>query len=151
MDRRFRKKMELYWAKEWNKTLREIQELDFEDWFDFWHTHPDWNFKGNRDNEMKSWVNSITYKVLNEIELHAKEQRNRVQIWATICEDTGNNAVFIHSKNPNGTQYPYDFSDVQWDIDTPEEIKDIVNHSEHEVGKSIIDNEVIFYIRKKTI
>jgi len=151
MDRRYRKKMQNYWDKRWKVALSELQEIDIESWFDFWHVHPDWYFKGNRDSEMRAWVVTITYDFLKVVETFTEAQQDRLQVWASIAEDTGNNAVFIHSENPNGTDFPYDFSSAQWGVELTQELSGIVDLSTHELGKASIKNEVVYFIRKKAL
>jgi hypothetical protein len=149
MDRRFKKKMERYWKKEREKSLREIHSLDIDSWFDYWHTHPDWKFKGNRSNEMKAWVASITYDLLNVVEELTKHQGNRLQVWATLCEDTGNNAIYIHSDNPNSTPYPNDYENVMWGVRGPAVAAELIDQSTHETGTAKYEEEVVYYIRKR--
>lgn len=48
MDRRYLKRMSVYWAREKKKALMALDSLDMSSWFDLWHTHPDWKSKGNR-------------------------------------------------------------------------------------------------------
>ncbi len=149
MDRRYRKKMERYWEKERSKALADIHSLDIESWFDFWHMHPDWKFKGNRDSETRAWVTSITYNLLQEVEATIQSQAERLQVWATICENTGDNSIIIHSENPNNTSFPYEFTDTKWGVDSTPDIDGIINHATHEIGKKVYEDEVIYYIRKK--
>lgn len=147
MDRRYIKKMEQYWEKEYAKTLCELNNLNIESWFDFWHTHPDWKSKGNRSSETKAWVAVITYELLKETEAITKSQKNRLQVWAALCEDTGNNAIFIHSENPNKTAFPYDFSDVEWGIEDTSELDGLIDRSTHELGQCNYGDEVVYLIR----
>ena len=148
MDRRFKKKMEQYWKKEKNKSFREIESLDLDSWFDYWHTHPDWSSKGNRNSEMKFWVDRVTYVLLKLIEEKTKGNHHKLQVWATLCDDTGNNAVYIHSENPNGTPFPEKFDNVEWKEKVPQ-VKGVINQDTHQVGKTSYGEEIVYYIRKK--
>ena len=69
MDRRFKKKMDLYWDREVKKAKKCIDSLDFSTWFDFWHTHPDWNSKGNKLPELRRAVAQMTYDLLGYAEV----------------------------------------------------------------------------------
>lgn len=149
MDRRFKKKMEQYWKKEREKSIREIHSLDIDSWFDYWHTHPDWNFKGNRSNEMKAWVASITIDLLGVIEDVTESESSRLQVWATLCENTGDNAIYIHSENPNGTPYPHEFVNVEWGVSEPVEAEGLINQNTHEIGRAKYEEEIVYYLRKR--
>ena len=141
--------MEQYWEKEYAKTLSQLNDLDIESWFDFWHTHPDWKSKGNKNSDTRAWVTAITYELLKEVESITKPQGSRLQVWATICNDTGNNAVFIHSENPNNTPFPFKFSDVQWCTESPPELNGLIDNSTHEIGVWDYDSEVVYFVKNK--
>ncbi|HPF58404.1 MAG TPA: hypothetical protein PK820_06370 [Candidatus Competibacteraceae bacterium] len=94
---------------------------------------------------------SYTYDLLNVVEEATKSQINRLQVWAILCEDTGNNAIFIHSENPNGKPYPYGFENVVWGVPEPTEAKGLVNRNIHEFGKAKYEEEIVYYIRKKSL
>ncbi len=135
MDRRYRKRMDAYWTREERKSRGDFERLDFSTWFDLWHTHPDWDSKGNRYPENRARVIEITCRLLHHAEQLAAKRVDPIQVFATICVDSGNNAVYLHSENPNGSPFPYSFEDVQWAIETPSELRDLVDPATHEVGR----------------
>lgn len=149
MDRRYKKRMEVYWVREKQRSIASIDLLDFNSWFDEWHTHPDWKAKGNRFGESRALVAKHTYELLYYAETRAKSRANDIQLWATICRDTRDNAVYVHTKNPNGTPYPYAFEGVQWGIDMPEELRGVVDLTSHEIGKASYSGEDVYFIRRK--
>ncbi len=148
MDRRYIKKMNRYWAKEIEKAKASIEACEFTSWFDFWHTHPDWKGKGNKDCEAWAWVTNITYELLGYTEQLAFGEGDRLQVWATICEDSGNNAIYLHSDNPNNTPFPYDFAGVEWGLVLKPEGKLNIDYLQHEVGKKKYGDETVYFIRK---
>lgn len=148
MDRRYKKRMTFYWDRERKKSFEAIGALDFSTWFDLWHTHPDWKCKGNRYIEDRITVAKMTYDLLKYAEDLAGNRE--IQIFATICEDTGSNAVYFHTKNPNSTPFPFDFnSKVEWGVTTPSVLENIVDLVIHEIGKAKYDDEIEYIIRKK--
>ena len=82
------------------------KKLDFSgeenSWFDFWHTHIDWNGDGN-----KNWIlrEKFLEKLLTEFENVKSELKkfpNEYQTWILIDEnDSGEDGIYIHTKNPN--------------------------------------------------
>ncbi|MEQ1531696.1 MAG: hypothetical protein ABL925_20480 [Methylococcales bacterium] len=106
MNRRYQKRMSAYWIRKKRKALKAFDRLDMSSWFDFWHTHPDWKSKGNRYLETRAMVAKLTYELLTYAENLAQFRNKPIQIFASICEDTGNNAVYVHTENPNGTIFP---------------------------------------------
>lgn len=145
MDRRFQKRIERYLAERERIALDHFEELDMASWFDFWHEHPDFKFKANR---AKTLVANLTYSLLKKLELLASERTEPIQIWATLCENTGNNAIYVHSPNPNGAPFPYSFEGVVWGVAEPPEAIGLLDQT-HEIGKSDYDDEMVYFIRQR--
>ena len=114
-------------------------------WFDLWHTHLDWKSKAGR---ARTQVSQLTYKIRLQAEELATTRSESIQLWATVCEDTGNNAIYVHSQNPNGTPYPYPFDGVKWDVPAPPELQGIVRNT-HEIGCARYIKEIVYVIRKR--
>ncbi len=151
MDHRYQKRMSVYWSRDLKKELKAFDRLDTSSWFDLWHTHPDWKSKGNRFPENRAIVAKITYQLLIYAECLFQSRSQPVQIFASICEDTGNNAVYIHSENPNGTPFPYEFSDTVWDVPEPLELFGIVDNQIHQIGLQKFSNESVYVVRKREV
>jgi hypothetical protein len=145
MDRRFRKKMEGYLARRERIALDTFAKLDITSWFDFWHEHPDFDLKANRAKKM---VATLTYSLLKEMERLVSERTEPIQVWATLCENTGDNAIFVHSPNPNGTSFPYSFEGVEWGVEEPPEAVGLLDQA-HEIGKAKYQDEAVYYIRQR--
>ena len=150
MDHRYKKRMNAYWTRERIKVLSAISSLNFSSWFDLWHTHPDWNSKGNRFPEHWATVAAITYEAFKHAErLAATANASAIQVFATICVDSGNNAIYIHSDNPNGTTFPHEFPSTEWGVGDPAELAGLIEQTTHEVGRKQYGEDVYFIIRKK--
>ncbi|MGZ4996203.1 MAG: hypothetical protein ACXV8J_00010 [Methylobacter sp.] len=145
MDRRLQKRTGRYLAQQERVASDCIERLDINGWFDFWHTHSDMKCKANC---AKSMVALLTYKLLEKAEALFENRQAPIQIWATFCEETGNNAVYIHSPSPNNSSFPYDFDGVVWGTTEPPEVIGLL-HSTHEIGKYQYDDEIVYVVRKK--
>lgn len=91
----------------------------------------------------------MTYEALVHAERLASAARQDIQVFAMVCKDTGSNAVYLHTANPNGTPYPQDFSHVEWDGPIPWELCDVVDLSTHQVGKAVYGEDTDYVIRKR--
>ena len=151
MDQRYLKRMTAYWGRQKIKSTRSIEGLDYSSWFDFWHTHPDWKSKGNRCPQDRASVALITYELLLYAEKRAESRKAPIQIFATICEDTGRNAIYLHSENPNGRPFPEPFPNVIWGATQPSELAGIVDLETHEIGRSEYSGEIDYIIRRRAI
>ncbi|MDR2710797.1 MAG: hypothetical protein LBB65_05655 [Burkholderiales bacterium] len=147
---RSRKKYEsiaTYFAKQYAKEVEHIESLDIFSCFDLWHTHIDWESRGNRPAQARALVARMTYDLLLVTEARFAPRKKPFQIFAFIKgEDTGGNAVFVHTPNPNNNPYPCELV-VDWDVAAPAELADVVDHSIYEIGKS--KKEDNYFIRRR--
>lgn len=148
MDRRYKKRIDRYWTTMRKQGLKALGELDMNSWFNFWHTHPDWDGKGNRCTENRASAAVLGYQLLMTAEKLSCHRDADLQCWATFCEDTGNNAIYIHSENPANTPYPYDFPDCQWGASKPDYLSEL-DFSAHELGRFVYTDEVVYVIRRR--
>lgn len=148
MDRRYRKRMDRYWAKMVRKLDDELSCLDPKDWFDLWHVHPDWYGKGNARPESKLRADELTYEYLKKFESLIFSERNDVQCWGVFAGDKADNAIYIHSENPNGTEYPFTYNHVCWGK-TNEAIQHVIDDATHQVGFYEFSPELdLYFVRK---
>jgi hypothetical protein len=149
MDRRYRKKMQAYWSRVEARGCQNIDRLDLTSWFDYWHTHVDWNGRGNSRAENIPEIAAVTIRLLRYFEMHAKARSEPLQLWATLCGNTMDNAVYAHSPNPNGTPYPHHFPETTWDVAVPDWVSAAVPGTTHQVGTTSYDGEVGYFVRQR--
>lgn len=151
MDRRYLKRMSTHWARKERMALARLDRLDFTTWFDLWHTHPDLRSKGNRCIEDRISVVEITYRLLQHAEQLTATRGDLIQVFATISADTGSNAVYVHTANPNGTPFPHALDYVRWGVDPPPELSNAIDLATHEVGQTqgVITAEYVIRSRVK--
>jgi hypothetical protein len=125
--------MDVYWKREFARAKRALDQRDYAGWFDLWHLHLDWKAKGNRSGEDRAAVAKFTYMLLNHAESLAHGRA--IQVFATICEDTGDNAVYLHSANPHGTPFPHAFGEIEWDVLGPPELHGVVDLNRYVIGR----------------
>lgn len=148
MDRRYRKRMQAYWARAEARGRRKIDDLDLSSWFDCWHTHVDWYGRGINRPENIPEIAAATVRLLRYLEMIAKDRPEPIQLWATLCGNTMNNAVYAHSRNPNGTIYPHDFPGVTWDSPAPDWAASAVPNT-HQIGTTCYDDGVVYLVRQR--
>jgi hypothetical protein len=90
-----------------NKELK----LDFSggpgSWFDLWHTHVDWDGKGNKDwKTRKKYLREIL-EMFDEFKRDLQTYPYDFQLWIIVDEnDSAQDSVYIHTKNPNVENFP---------------------------------------------
>ncbi len=149
MDRRYAKRKAAYWSRRRAEAFARLHGLDVTSWFDVWHVHPDMSSKGNRFAEERAGVAAMTYELLLEAERLVAFRGDEVQVFATVCADTGDNAVCLHSVNPRGTPFPLGFEGVTWGVAAPPELRGVLDPERHEVGSQAGEGPVHFTIRRR--
>lgn len=149
MDRRQRTRLLARWAKAYASAVRSVDRLDLNTWFDLWHTLIDWRSRGNRHAEGRAEIARLTYALLQHAEQRFSARNAPIQIFASVCEDTGSNAVYVHSSNPHGTPFPREFPNVQWGVDAPIELNGIVDTTVHRIGRVHYTDETVHIIERK--
>jgi hypothetical protein len=121
------------------------------DWYDLWHTHLDVNWgEGNKSKTRRRLCISA------HMALHAKviTQINRLprpwQCWVMIdTKDSFQDAVYLHTPNPNHNNFPLDFSWVKWGAATPDLLKGLVDEQKYEIGKVKHKRYPIYCVRTR--
>ena len=148
MDHRYHKRMLAYWARMEARGRHKIDQRDFSSWFDYWHTHLDWYGRGNSRPENQTEIAAATIRLLQYAETISQNRLEPIQIWATLSSNTMDNAVYIHSPNPNASIFPHDFYGVSWDTPVPDWLKMDVPNT-HEIGKTSYNDITVYNIRKR--
>jgi hypothetical protein len=87
---------------------------DKDSWFDFWHTHADWNGEGNTDWELRIKFIDELFDFYNECKIKLSSYPQMYQLFIFILEnDSSQDAVYIHTKNPNQNNFPLKLSSKQ--------------------------------------
>lgn len=95
-------------------------DLPKKKWCDLWHDHFDWNGVGNHSAiDRKKHLSALFYAFrLAQRELAA--QSIPYQIFLNIsCLDSGSDALYVHTPNPNSTEFPIVFEGGIYLTDVP--------------------------------
>ena len=147
MDRRYKKRLERYWSKMLKQGINTLNEIDLHGWFDLWHVHSDWLGKGNRFPESKLRAAEISYELLLHAEKLIKDRQVAVQAWLIVAEDSADNALYLHSKNPNGSAFPYAFEGCHWGLTEIPYVDLQIDLERYEIGMYEEQDEPIYFIR----
>lgn len=89
-------------------------------WFDMWHTHPDWDGDGNRGARHRRRHLAAGFTIFQNLLREAEEAGGSVQVFMSIdALDSSQDAVWVHTPNPNRDNYPFAFSQIRWDVAPP--------------------------------
>ena len=94
------------------------------------HWHVDWRGLGNLSwRERRSHLVALFAfygRVLAQIEEWSEPHQCRLQIDAA---DSSQDAVFLHTSNPNATNSPHSFDYVRWEAEAPEYLREFLTDS----------------------
>lgn len=84
-------------------------------WWDLWHTHLDLNGYGNKiSNLRQAYVSALLTMFLRSGQQLSAVQRD-FQIFVAIdADDSSNDALYLHSPNPNASNFPYFPESTKW-------------------------------------
>jgi hypothetical protein len=84
-------------------------------WWDLWHYHADWRGWGNRRWRYRRAHLAALAHVFEMISSLAERFTTPFQAWILLSgRDAGEDAVFLHTPNPNGSEFPCPFVGPEW-------------------------------------
>jgi hypothetical protein len=110
-------------GRHFRSVLREAEAFAIEpaatNWWDLWHYHPDWSGFGNLSWRFRREYLRAIGLVFGKI-LDARDRfQTPFQAFISLNGvDAGQDAVYLHTPNPNGTAFPY-VPTVEWGIPLP--------------------------------
>jgi hypothetical protein len=82
----------------------------------------------------------------------ASESHRPVQVFVSIAphSDADQDALYVHTPNPNGTLFPHAFEDVRWDVPPPLFLRAFVEGKPWQIGAAPRDRSVWWIIRPRS-
>ncbi len=101
-------------ANDFEKTAWNLDFSNPDEWFDNWHWHFDWNGYGNHSfKRRKPHLDKLFrhFEYLVDKRIHLK---TNFQLYAILLDhNSSSDALFLHTPNPNNSQFPLKISDLQ--------------------------------------
>ncbi|QDT59954.1 hypothetical protein SV7mr_24680 [Stieleria bergensis] len=125
---------------------------DEDGWCDLWHTHFDWSGDGNCGTaERRPFIQQLM-QFFHDVETHTSTWTKPNQQWIVIDEnDSSQDAVYLHTPNPNRDNFPYTFDAVEWGVDVPDWLNDLIDTQTHEFGRCIFNDATTFWVRRRSV
>ena len=118
-------------------------------WFDLWHSHVDWHGRGNRDSEFRRSCLEVLFATWSDVELLTRGLTCAWQSWLLIDPaDSSQDAIYLHTPNPNRDNFPYPFDGVSWGVESPSWLADFVGPLDVDLGRSEHDGAVLYWVRR---
>ena len=133
------------------RVLFDVKEVVREDlWFDLWHTHVDWDGDGNSSSTSRHHYLVQLFTLFDQLRCHIESWTKPRQIWIVIdAVDSSQDAVYLHTKNPNKHNFPYQFEGVTWGCPIPLWLVEFVPNDELEFGDCRYNGFLTYWVREK--
>ena len=121
------------------------------EWFDLWHAHlalvnSDTLGLDARRERLRS-----LFAAWRRVEDAASRLTCPWQTWLVIDpSDPNQDAVYLHTPNPNRGNFPYPFEGVTWGAEPPEGLAEFVAGSGLELGRSEYVGTLLYWVRQAT-
>ncbi|WP_423148129.1 hypothetical protein [Rubrolithibacter danxiaensis] len=91
--------------------------LDFDNsktWFDNWHLHFDWKGYGNDSFKRRRPHLDKLFRHFDILVDRTKKLKTDFQLYSVLLDfDSSSDALFLHTPNPNNSQFPFKITDLQ--------------------------------------
>jgi hypothetical protein len=126
-------------------------KLDFsggsQSWFDFWHTHVDWDGKGNTNWKTREKYLIKLLAIFQDLKIKLNDFPNDFQLWILLDEkDSEEDSVYIHSKNPNADNFPLKVKADKINSIKDKELKEFVDSLNLELVRFETSDGYIYYL-----
>lgn len=126
----------------------EVQLPELSGWFDLWHTHADWRGEGNGHAGVRRESIRALFAAWERIGTLVAVHPGPWQSWLVFdATDSGQDAVYLHTPNPNRDNFPYRFEDVVWSVRHPYWLAEFLR-DEMDVGRSEFEGGELYWVRK---
>lgn len=96
-----------YYASLWREARSYRVDMARKRWCDFSHQHFDWEGFGDRSWRDRRRHLAVLLKAFRRAQVELSSFRGEYQLFASITPgDSGGDAVYVHTPNPNGTPFP---------------------------------------------
>ena len=139
-----------YYHKLFRQCSRFCVDLPKQQWCDFWHTHFDWEGFGNL-----SWTHrrrhlTALLRALSRARAELSSTNAEYQLFAMVFPDSSaDDAIFVHTSNPNGTTFPCVFNGATSIDKLPPLLAGYINLNPYSVMKQNNNNQVSYIIQAR--
>jgi hypothetical protein len=105
-------------------------------WYDYMHWHADWPGLGNlRWRERRAHLAAL-FAMFRRLLAQTAAWDRPHQAWLQVdAVDSSQDAVYLHTPNPNAANFPNAFAGVVWDAEVPERLREFVTDPAWQFGR----------------
>lgn len=105
-------------------------------WYDYMHWHVDWLGMGNLNWAERREHLSALFTMFRRLLTESTSWPTPHQAWLRIdAADSSQDAVYLHTANPNAENFPNRFEGVVWDAAIPARLLEFITESTWQFGR----------------
>ena len=136
-----------YYRELMHKSRNFEVRMDQKHWCDLHHEHFDMRGKGDGGRVARTRHLNALLRALRRARIDLSLQSQPFQLFAYIdIKNSGNDALYVHTPNPNGTPFPSPIEEVSTPAGGPPVLAARVDLSRYEVRRYNEPNSTVFYV-----
>jgi hypothetical protein len=136
-----------YYRKLWKHARTFHVNLPKRKWCDLWHEHFDLNGFGNLSRYHRDKHLRILFHAFRLAQVELSAQTSPYQVFLNISrDDSGSDAIYVHTPNPNSSPFPADFGQYQFLSHVPPLLATHVDSSRYRIGQESFDDRVWYVV-----
>lgn len=105
-------------------------------WSDYMHWHVDWRGMGNRSWRARRAHLAALFTLFRRLVSQSAGWPWEHQVWLLIApSDSAQDAVYLHTPNPNADNFPNRFEGTDWDAPVPERLREFLVDRSWQFGR----------------
>lgn len=117
--------------------------------YDYMHWHVDWRGLGNLSWRERREHLSALFTLFTRLLAETSDWSTPHQAWLVIdAQDGSQDAVYLHTGNPNADNFPNRFVGAEWDVPVPDRLREFVTDPSWQFGR-IDDLWTHFFVRPR--
>ena len=125
-----------YYARMRDEAARFSVGVTPDHWYDLWHMHFDRRGYGLRRPRVRAQHLTALFAAFRRAVATAEQSACPVQVFVSIAppREAGQDALYVHSPNPNGTPFPHPFTGAVWGVPPPALLRPFIDTTSDELG-----------------
>ena len=106
-------------------------------WYDLWHQHFDWVGRSRRGGRARAEHLAALFVAFERMLAQTANANMPVQVFLSIAPESNaeEDALYVHTPNPNGTPFSNALEGVTWGVPPPPFLRVFVENERWEVGR----------------
>ena len=136
-----------YYAELKRRSRAFAVRMDKKEWCDLHHEHFDWDGKGNAGRVHRVRHLNALFRAFRRARVELDAYGRPYQLFAYVdLRNSADDALYVHTPNPNGTTFPNPIESVSASVPAPPILAARVDATQYDVRRYENLNESIYYV-----